>query len=193
MKLREFVAIGLIIVAVALAGVALGWWVGRAGAQRVTAVRYSTVAGMPASTPADNIRSGQRIRLYMGPAIQGEPAFTIVAGRVYRGSELTRPLLTLEGKHVYSGDGPAGPLLYRFDDNRVIEGAGDEPTRFVQRDNNIYFGSDPQAPVLFSFAGTHVYRGDPGQGRILATSNTVLSDPDLVKLVTIVLYMETLE
>lgn len=192
MKMRDILIMGLVVVVVVVACAGLGLWAGRSGAQRAAALERATVLGMPVSTPP-HLLGARRIRLYLGPEIAGEPAFTIVAGRVYRGGDLQEALLTLEQKHVYSGSGTAGPLLYRFDDNRVLAGTGDGQAQFVQRDNTIYFGPDTNAPALFTFQGTHIYRGRPEAGRILATSNSVLRDPDLVKLVSIVLYMETLE
>ncbi len=188
MRIREFVFMVLILLAVGGMSVAFGWWAGRAGAQRGA----GAVMGLAVGTPVD-LRSGRRIRVYMGPEIVGEPAFTIVAGHVYRGSQLGRPLLTLENRRVYSGGSTAGSLLYEFDNSRVVEAGGGGVVRFVQRGHSIYFGLDPQAPVLFSFQGTRIYRGEPADGRILATCNTALTDPDLIKLVSIVLYMETLE
>lgn len=188
MNMRGFLIITLIVVSVGIACLGLGWWAGRTGTQRVTGLEYSPVLGTPVI-----LRDGRRIRLYLSPEIQGEPAFTIMVGRVSRGDQLEKPFLTLEDKRVYSGGGTDGPLLYRFDGNQVIEAHNDGPTQFVQRDNKIYFGPDPQAPVLFTFEGTRVYRGDARNGRIFVTSNTVFNDSDLVKLVTIVLYMETLE
>lgn len=192
MRTRDILIVGLIFAVVVVACGVVGLWAGRAGTQRGASVQGSAVLGMSVSTPS-RILIGRRIRLYLGPEIAGEPAFTIVAGHVYRGSDLHDAFLTLEQQQVYSGSGATGPLLYRFSDSEVLAGGGDGPAQFVQRENTIYFGPDPAAPALFTFAGTHVFRGDPEQGRILATSNTVLNDPDLVKLVTIVLYMETLE
>lgn len=84
MKIHEFVITVLIIAGIGVACVGLGWWAGRAGTQQVAGVQYSSVLGVPISTPPD-IRSGRRIRVYLGPEIGKEPAFTIVAGRVYRG------------------------------------------------------------------------------------------------------------
>lgn len=184
MNNRGFVIIALIVVG---ASVACAGPVGQTGPQQAVPLDSVGASGTPVA-----LRDSRRIRLYWGSEIQDEPAFTIVAGRVHRGEDLTNPFLTLEDSKVYSG-GTDGPLLYRFDDDRVIEGQGDAPTRFVQRAKKMYFGSDPEAPVLFAFEGTQVYRGDPTNGRVLVTSNTVLNDPDLVKLVTIVLYMDTLE
>lgn len=192
MRAREILIIGLILAVVVLACGVVGLWVGRAGTQQGADTQRSAILGMPVSTPS-KILIGRRMWLYLGPEIAGEPAFTIVAGHVYRGNDLHDAFLTLDQKQVYSGSGTAGPLLYIFSDSEVLAGSGDGPAQFVQRENTIYFGPDPAAPTLFTFQGTHVYRGDPEQGRILATSNTVLNDPDLVKLVTIVLYMETLE
>lgn len=193
MRVHEILIIGLIIVAAVVVCAGLGAWEGRTGARQVAGPQYSSsILGIPASTPSE-IPIGRRIRVYLGSEIAGEPAFTIVAGRVYRGHDLRSPFLTLEERQVYSGSGAAGPLLYRFDDNQVLPANTDGPAQFVQRDKTIYFGADPLAPALFTFEGTRVYRGDPENGRILATSNTVLNDPDLVKLVTIVLFMETLE
>jgi outer membrane protein assembly factor BamB len=192
MKIRELLIIGLIVVAVMVACAGLGLWAGRSGTQRVVGLHASVILGIPVTTPP-NISSGRRIRLYLGPEIAGEPAFTIVAGRVYRGNDLHDAFLTLDQKQVYSGSGTAGPLLYQFDGSQVLAGSPTGPAQFIQRDSTIYFGPDPEAPALFTFQGTRVYRGDPESGRIVATSNTVLNDPDLVKLVTIVLYMETLE
>lgn len=187
MKTHELLIIALITISVSIACAGCGRRVSRTSAQRTAESEDIVVSDTPVA-----LRQSRRIRIYLGPAIQQEPAFTIVAGRVYRGDRLDDPFLTLEGKQVYSG-GVDGPLLYHFDNGQVIEGRADGPAQFVQRDHQIYFGPDPRAPVLFSFEGTHVYRGDTSNGRVLARSNTAFNDPDLVKLVAIVLYMETLE
>jgi hypothetical protein len=187
MNHRGFVIIALIVVGVSVACIGPGQEEGRAGVQQAVPLDGVVTSATPVA-----LRESRRIRLYWGSEIQEEPAFTIVAGRVYRGEALTNPFLTLEDRKVYSG-GMDGPLLYRFDEDRVVEGYGDAQTWFVQRANKMYFGPAPEAPVLFTFEGTQVYRGDPTNSRILATSNTVFNDPDLVKLITIMLYIETLE
>lgn len=188
MSVRKRLTMALILLGVASVGLVLGCWAGRPDTRREVDSDDIIISDTPVA-----LRESRRIRLYLGAQIQGEPAFTIIAGRVYRGDAVGTPFLTLEEGNVYSGAGTDGPLLYRFDDDQVLEGAGDTFTRFVQRGDQIYFGSDPQAPVLFTFKGTRIYQGDPSRGRVLATSNTMLSDPDLIKLVAIVLYMETLE
>jgi hypothetical protein len=192
MKNKTTLTIALIAVGVCMVCAALGWTAGRFGARQMADLSGIIVNGTDISTPT--IRSGRRIRIYMGSEIQGSPTFTLVAGRVYRGDQVeNQPMLTLEGNLVYSGNGTDGPLLYRFDGNQVMEAHGNGPALLVQRNSNIHFGPDPQAPVLFAFEGTHIYRGDVSHGRVLATSNTVLDDPDMVKLIAIVLRDETLE
>lgn len=191
MRLRDVTIIGLVIVGVVFACVMLGWWAGRAGAQRMEPVQAGSILGIPAGTPP-LIPIGPRIRIYFGENIDGAPAFTVLGGRVYRGDKLQNPLMTLEEAEVHSG-GPDGPVLYRFEDNRVVEAYGDGPTQFTLRGSELYFGDDPNAPILFHFEGARVYRGDAGQGRILATANTVLDDPELMKLVGVVMFMQTLE
>lgn len=188
MTVRGVLLITVIIIGVATACAGMGWYAGRSGAQQLAAQPQTALTGTPIS-----LQTGRRIRLYLGPDIQGEPAYTFVAGRVYRGRQLDQPFLTLEDKRVYSGGGVRGPLLYEFTHNRVVEAGPDGQVAFVQRDDAVHFGSDPQAPLLFTFEGTHVFWGSPSDGRVLATSNTVVNNPDLIKLVSIVLYMETLE
>lgn len=188
MNTRGVILIALIVIGVAVTCVVMGWYAGRSGAQQMSGLSSAALTGTPVS-----LQSGRRIRLYLGRDVGGEPAYTFVAGRVYHGSQLGQPILTLENDRVYAGSGPAGPLLYEFTDDRIVEGQASRRTAFVQRDNAIHFGPDPNAPALFTFEGTRIYWGSPGDSRILATSNTVINDPDLMKLVSIVLYMEILE
>ncbi len=190
MKTRGLWFLAVLCLSVSLVCGALGWWAGRSGAQQMSSVQ--PVQGVEVSTPTD-IRMGRRVRLYLGPQITEEPAFTIIAGRVFRGRELKNALLTLEGNRVYSGSDTDGPLLYIFAGDQILEASGTETPQFVQRGNTIYFGTDPNAPPMLTFQGAHVYRGDPALGRIIATSNTAITEPDLIKLVSLVLYMEYLE
>ncbi len=191
MNTRGVLTIALIISGVAATCGGLGWWAGRTGAQQLAKTPDTAIAGTPVS-----IQTGQRVRLYWGARIEGEPAYTILASRVYHGSNLDQPFLALEDKKVYSGNGPSGPLLYEFADDRIVEaraGGQTGPTAFVQRQNTIHMGADADAPALFTFDRTQVYWGDPSENRILATSNTALNNPDLIKLVSLVLYMDILE
>ena len=192
MQNRGFLFIVALLFSVTVACGGFGWWAGRTGAQRLAQLEKRIITGTPVGLPG-NIRFGQRVRLYMGAEIKDDPAFTIVAGRVHRGGVLDHPMMTLEQSEVFSGGGAAGPLLYRFVGDRIVEAGLEAPVLFVQRDNKIHFGTEPDAPVAFTFNGTHIYRGNTDYNRILATSNTVVNDPDLMKLVSLVLYMETLE
>ena len=188
MRIRGFLIIAFMIVGVGVTCMGLGWYAGRSGAQQLADLPNVAVTGTPISMDRE-----WYVRLYLGSRISGDPAFTIIAGRVYQGNRFGKPLLTLKDKRVYSGSGPTGPLLYEFKGDRIVEGGTSERIAFVQRNEQIYSGPDPQAPTLFTYEGTRVYWGTPGDGRILATSNTTLDDPDLMKLVSIVLYMQILE
>jgi hypothetical protein len=192
MKLWWFVVLGLIVIGVSVACLGLGWWAGRSAAQQITTpVEGIPVAGGTTASSASS--ASQRLRLYYGPEIDGNPAYTIVDGRVYRENSLDDPILTLREHRVYAGDHPDAPLLFRFTDDKIVEGAGDGPVRFIQEGNRIHVGPDPSAPTVFTFAGTHIYRGTADDGRILATTNAVVINADLVKLMALVLYMDTLE
>lgn len=195
MNVRSFVVISAIVAGVAVACVGLGWFAGRSGAQQMAGLSEMPINGTEVSDSSGRRLIEPRVHIYLGDEISEEPLVTIAGGRVYPGSQIGRqPFLTLENKHVYSGGSSRGPLLYKFEGDRVMEAGAREQIAFVQDGDKIRFGPDPQAPTLFTFENSHVYWGERSEGRILATSNTDLAgNPDLVKLVTVVLYMEVLE
>jgi hypothetical protein len=189
MKLWWFAVFGLIVIGVSMTCVGLGWWAGRSAAQQMSI----SVEGMPIAAETVSSRMGSRLRLYYGPQIDGRPAYTLLEGQVYREDSLRDPVLTLRDGRVYAGDHPQAPLLFRFEGDRIIEGTGEGPVRFVQQGNTIHISADPNSPPVFTFAGTHIYRGTVDDGYILATTNAVPISADLVKLMALIVYMDTLE
>lgn len=189
MKFWWFAVFGLVAIGVSITCVGLGWWAGRSATQQMN----TPVEGMPIAAETVSNRMGSRLRLYYGSQIDGRPAYTFVEGQVYREDSLRDPVLTLKDGRVYAGDHPDAPLLFRFEGDQIVEGSGEGPVRFVQQGNRIYIGADPGSPPAFTFAGTHIYRGTVDDGYILASTNAVPINADLVKLMALIVYMDTLE
>jgi hypothetical protein len=189
MKFWWIAVFGLIVIGVSITCVGLGWWAGRSAAQQMSIA----VNGMPIAAETVSSQTGSRLRLYYGSQIDGRPAYTFVEGEVYREDSLHDPVLTLRNGRVYAGDHPEAPLLFHFEGDRIVEGAGEGPVRFVQQGNTIRISADLDSPPVFTFAGTHIYRGTVDDGYVIATTNAVPINADLVKLMALIVYMDTLE